>query len=231
MLIKSLEFFDFKTHSHFGISSRERNVLVGPNNIGKSTALDALRITSDVLRFARRRTPELKDHGLDGVCATYSVPPTVIQTDLRYCVHNFDEGPARIHIKLANGSTLKMDIWPDRPVECWVVSDARVVRTASYLKKVFPLDIVVVPTLAPLEQNEELVTEETADRNRFGRLASRSFRTFWYRQQEAEFEAFADLVELGWPGIRLQRPELERAEGKTIVRMYFRDGAKVREVQ
>ncbi|WP_162247286.1 ATP-dependent nuclease [Rhizobium sp. Leaf453] len=226
-----MDYFDFKTHAHFGISARERNVLVGPNNIGKSTALDALRITFDVLRFARRRTPELKDQEGDGVCPTYMVPPTVIQTDLRYCVHNFDEGPARIHIKIANGSVLKMKIPPDGDVECWLVSNMRVQRSASHLKKAFPLDIVVVPTLSPLEQNEELVTEVTAERNRFGRLASRSFRTFWYRQEDSEFEAFADLVELGWPGVRIQKPELERADGKTIVRMYFRDGSKVREVQ
>ncbi|MGR9408046.1 ATP-dependent nuclease [Rhizobium leguminosarum] len=231
MQIKSLEFFDFKTYPHFGISARERNVLVGPNNIGKSTALDALRITFDVLRHARRFTPDLKDQGGDGVCPTYMVPPSVIQTDLRYCVHNFEDGPARIQIRIANGSTLKLKIVPHGDVECWLVSDTRVQRSSGHLRKVFPLDIVVVPTLSPLEQNEELVTEATVDRNRFSRLASRSFRTFWYRQKDSEFEAFANLVELGWPGIRIQKPELERDDGKTIVRMYFREGKKVREVQ
>ena len=231
MLIKSLEFFDYKTYPHFSISARHRNVLVGPNNIGKSTSLDALRVAFDVLRFANRRKPELRSQGSDGVCPTYMVPPTVIQNDLRYCVHNFDDGPARIHIKIANGSILKMNIPPDGDVECFLVSDIRVQRSAGVLKKAFPLDIVVVPTLSPLEQNEEFVTEDTVERNRFGRLASRSFRTFWYRQDDSEFEAFAELVALGWPGLRIQKPELERTDGKVIVRMYFRDGPNVREVQ
>ncbi|MGO7153201.1 ATP-dependent nuclease [Rhizobium leguminosarum] len=232
MQIKNLEFFDFKTYPHFGISLRDRNVLVGPNNIGKSTALDALRITFDVLRYAKRFAPDLKDQTGDGVCPTYMVPPSVIQTDLRYCVHDFGEGPARIQIKIANGSTLKMKVAPHADVECWLVSDMRVQRSAAHLRKAFPLDIVVVPTLSPLEQNEELVTETTVDRNRFGRLASRSFRTFWYRQDDNAFEDFADLVELGWPGVRIQKPVLEGNDGgKTIVRMYFREGKKVREVQ
>lgn len=165
------------------------------------------------------------------MCPTYMVPPTIIQTDLRYCVHNFEEGPARINIKIENGSILKMNIPPDGDIECYLVSDVRVQRSSGVLKRAFPLDIVIVPTLSPLEQNEELVTEETVERNRFGRLASRSFRTFWYRQIDSEFEAFADLVALGWPGLRIQKPVLERADGKTIVRMYFRDGPKVREVQ
>jgi hypothetical protein len=231
MLIKSLEFFDFKTHAHFGISAKRKNVLVGPNNIGKSTSLDALRIAFDVLRFANRRKPEIKSQGADGVCATYLVPPTVIQTDLRYCVHNFGNGPARIHLKIDNGSILKMNIPPDGDVECYLVTDDRAQKSANFLKKNFPLDIVVVPTLSPLEQNEEFVQESTVERNRFGRLSSRSFRTFWYRQSDSDFETFADLVELGWPGLRIRKPEIERSEGKPIVRMYFRDGPNVREVQ
>ncbi|KQR30248.1 hypothetical protein ASF91_15680 [Rhizobium sp. Leaf155] len=231
MQIKSLEFFDFKTYAHFSISARQRNVLVGPNNIGKSTALDALRIAFDVLRFASRRKPFLKTQGSDDVCATYLVPPSVIQSDLRYCVHYFDSGPARINIKIANGATLKLIIPPDGDVEAFLVADERAHRSAGYLKAAFPLDIVVVPTLSPLEQNEELVTEETVASNRFSRLASRSFRTYWYRQSDNDFEEFADLVELGWPGLRIRKPILERTEGKPVLRMYFRQGSSVREVQ
>ncbi|MGO7299593.1 ATP-dependent endonuclease [Rhizobium ruizarguesonis] len=231
MLIKSLEFSDYKTYPHFVVSAKAKNVLVGPNNIGKSTALDALRIAFDVLRFANRRKPELKSHGPDGVCATYMVPPTVVQTDLRYCVHNFDDGPARIQIKIDDGSTLKMNIPSDGDLECYLVSDVRVQKMSGFLRRAFPLDIVIVPTLSPLEQNEEFVQEDTVERNRFGRLASRNFRSFWYRQPNDEFEKFADLVEMGWPGLRIRKPEIERADGKLIARMYFRDGPNVREVQ
>nr|WP_311272277.1 MULTISPECIES: AAA family ATPase [unclassified Rhizobium] len=93
------------------------------------------------------------------------------------------------------------------------------------------MKLVIVPTLSPLEQNEELVLEETVERNRYGRLASRNFRNFWLHRSKEEFEEFADLVELGWPGIKLSRPEVERGSQKPIVRMYFRDGTNVREVQ
>ena len=53
--IKSIEFFDYKTFSRFTVSAKARNILVGPNNAGKSTVLDAFRISFDALRYAGRK--------------------------------------------------------------------------------------------------------------------------------------------------------------------------------
>lgn len=226
MLLKSLEFFDYKTHSHFLISARGRNVLVGPNNVGKSASLDALRITFDVLRYAKRRTAVLKSQGLDGVCSTYFVPPSVVQIDLRYCVHNFESDiPARIHLTAANGLKFKINMRLDGDLECFVVSDARPQKGAKFLGEQFPVNIVVVPTLSPLEQNEELVLLETVERNRYGRLASRNFRNYWLHQPDDVFQRFAELVEQGWPGLRVFKPVVEHANGRATVRMYFRENA------
>ncbi len=229
--VKSIELQDYKSFSRFILSSRERNVLVGPNNAGKSTALDAFRITFDALRYARKRTASFKSQGNDGVCSTWEVPVSVIQTDLRHCIHNFGDGRAKISVKLENGNTFVLLISNDGPVECYLKTDLSPKKNTSFLQSQFPLDLVIVPTLSPLEQNEELVQQETVDRNRYSRLSSRNFRNFWLHKTEEEFEKFADLVELGWPGIRVRRPEIERGGKRPIVRMYFRDGPHVREIQ
>ena len=229
--VRSIEFRDYKSFSRFVLSARERNVLVGPNNAGKSTALDAFRIAFDALRFASRRTASLKTQEGHGVCSTWMVPVSAIQNDLRSCIHNFGDGPARITIKLENGNAFTIAIPSEGDVECFLVTDVAGRKNTAFLRERFPLKFVIVPTLSPLEQNEELVLEETVERNRYGRLASRNFRNFWLHKSKAEFEEFADLVELGWPGIKLSHPEVEHGGPKPIVRMYFRDGTNVREVQ
>lgn len=231
MRIKLVEFRDYKSFSRFSISARTKNVLVGPNNAGKSTALDAFRIAFDALRFAKRRSATLKSQGADGVCATYSVPQSVVQTDLRYCVHNFGDGHARIEITAENGNAVVLKIQSDSDIELYIKSDVSAQKNAFFVRNQFPLDLVIVPTLSPLEQNEELVQQATVEKNRFGRLASRNFRNFWLHKTNEEFQDFSDLVEIGWPGIRLMKPEIERGSGKAVVRMYFRDGPHVREVQ
>ncbi|GAB5437544.1 ATP-dependent nuclease [Falsiruegeria mediterranea] len=231
MRVNSVDFFDYKSFPRFSISAKRKNVLVGPNNTGKSTTLDAFRIAFDALRYASRRSALLKTQGEDGVCSTYRVPQSVIQTDLRYCVHNFGEGSATIRMKRENGNQFVVKISPDADLECFLVSDVEPLKSAKFLRNQFPNDIVVVPTLSPLEQNEPLVRYETVEANRFSRLASRNFRNFWLHRTEEEFNAFADLVEAGWPGLRILPPEIEAGDGRRTVRMYFRDGPHVREVQ
>lgn len=230
MQIKSLEFFDYKSFPHFSISARAKNILVGPNNAGKSTSLDALRTAFDALRYASRRTAVLKSQRDHGVCSTYTVPQSAIQVDLRYCIHNFEDRSAKIVIAANNGNSFAIKLNPEADLECFLISDTEAQKGANYLRTQFPLDIVVVPTLSPLEQNEEVVQYETVERNRFGRLASRNFRNFWLHRTKEEFEEFSDLVARGWPGVRLMKPEIERGD-RSIVRMYFRDGPNVREVQ
>lgn len=76
--VKTIEFRDYKTFSKFTLSAKDKNVLVGPNNAGKSTALDAFRIAFDALRYAGRRNAVFKSQGSDGVCSTWEVPATAI---------------------------------------------------------------------------------------------------------------------------------------------------------
>lgn len=230
MKIKSLDFYDYKSFPRFTISAQAKNILVGPNNAGKSTSLDALRIAFDALRYSNRRTPNLKSQGTDGVCSTYQVPQSVVQMDLRYCVHNFQDIPARIEMAASNGNRFVMRLRPDEDLECYLVSDVSAQKSSQFLRSQFPVEIVVVPTLSPLEQNEEMVQIETIEKNRWGRLASRNFRNFWLHRTDEEFKEFSELIEFGWPGIRLMKPEIERGH-RNIVRMYFRDGPNVREVQ
>ncbi len=230
MKIRSLEFRDYKSFPRFTISAQPKNILVGPNNAGKSTSLDALRIAFDALKYCKRRTAFLKSQGERGVCSTYEVPQSIIQMDLRYCVHNFQDKAAIIELAATNGNRFVMKLHPDSDLERFLASNVQAQKSSQFLKSQFPVEIVVAPTLSPLEQNEELVKLETVEKNRWGRLASRNFRNFWLHRTDEEFQDFAELIEYGWPGIRLLKPEIERGEWN-IVRMYFRDGPNVREVQ
>lgn len=211
VFVRKIEFSDYKAFPHFTLSARPRNVIVGPNNAGKSTVLDAFRIAFDALRYARRYSAVRKSQGPDGVCSTYFVPESVIQTDLRACVHNFDEGFARIQITLDNLNTFVLKIPNGGQLECYLKSGDAAQTAAKFLREKFPLDLVVVPTLSPLEQNEEKVTEETVEKNQFSRLASRNFRNYWLHQTDEDFEEFSELVALGWPGVRIKRPEVDRS--------------------
>jgi predicted ATPase len=57
--IRRIEFSNFKAFKDYSVSLTDMNILVGPNNSGKSTIIGALRTLDAALRFARARAPML----------------------------------------------------------------------------------------------------------------------------------------------------------------------------
>ena len=56
--ISSIKFTNFKALDNYSVSFGETNILVGPNNAGKSTIISAFRILDVALRKARRLNAE-----------------------------------------------------------------------------------------------------------------------------------------------------------------------------
>jgi predicted ATP-binding protein involved in virulence len=56
-MFRSVSFHNFKALENFSVALRKTNVLVGPNNAGKSTVLDGFRALAGAFRYARRYRP------------------------------------------------------------------------------------------------------------------------------------------------------------------------------
>jgi predicted ATP-dependent endonuclease of OLD family len=57
--ITSVEFTSYKAFDRFSVSLQSMNVLVGPNNSGKSTIIGALRILAEAVKRARAKGAEI----------------------------------------------------------------------------------------------------------------------------------------------------------------------------
>jgi len=55
----AIEFRHYKGFDSFSLSLQRANILVGPNNCGKSTIIGAFRLLEVGLRRARRKNPDL----------------------------------------------------------------------------------------------------------------------------------------------------------------------------
>jgi hypothetical protein len=75
--LRQISFTTFKRFERFTVSCRAANVLVGPNNAGKSSILDALRILYGAHRYARRLRPRLINVR-DGQAIGYEIPSSSI---------------------------------------------------------------------------------------------------------------------------------------------------------
>ena len=225
--LKRIEFKRYKRLERFSLSCTQANILVGPNNAGKSSILDALRVMSGVQRHAKRLKPKLI-RTRTGETWGYEVPDSAIPVNIANVVHNYGDEDAVIDFVHENGRTFSIELHPDRITRVYVDDAGKSISSGRAYFDRFPLAPIVVPTLSPFEIEEEWVTDETVDRNRGGRLASRHFRNTWYRSSAEEFQQFAEIIADTWPGVSIQKAA--RPFGPNHLEMFYREGLYEREI-
>ncbi len=214
----SVTFANFKTFKHFSISLVGFNVLVGPNNSGKSTIISVFRILAEAMRKARARNPELL-HGPHGQTYGYRISLGGLQVSTANVFSDYDESkPATVKFRLSTGSQLLL-YFPE-PGHCILIPEAdRSIRNTTAFKSYFNCEVAFVPVLGPVEFNEPLYQPAAARQALITNGASRNFRNIWYHFPE-RFPQFRDLLRKTWPGMDIERPTLEQSGAKPVLNMF-----------
>ncbi|MCP1645621.1 energy-coupling factor transporter ATP-binding protein EcfA2 [Pseudomonas citronellolis] len=225
--ITSLKFYNFKAYREYSISLSSSNILVGPNNSGKSTAISAFRILEAALRIARSRSPEflqLTDRRVLG----HKIPESIIPISLENVHTNYDEIDTRVEYRFSNGNRLFVDFPYDGG--CILNWDAKgpLIKSPTSFKNAFPFAIQVVPVLGPFEHEEVIVTDDTVKRSLGTPRASRHFRNFWLKNQDG-FDEFRLMLESTWAGMSIKRPEVSSLIDRKIA-MFCSENRMDREV-
>lgn len=183
------------------------NVMVGPNNSGKSTIISSLRILEIALRKANSKRAELVPLPTGGTGHGHRVPEEQISVSLENVSTNYNGNYSQIEFRLSNRSKLFL-YFPEEGgcILHWEAAGASP-NTAAKFRNAFPLKIQVVPVLGPLEHEENVVTEETVKRSLNTHRASRHFRNYWRYFPEG-WPEFSAMITSTWPGMVLKEPEL-----------------------
>ena len=160
--ITSIRFRNYKAFEVFSVSLSAFNVLVGPNNAGKSTVLGAIRILAEGIRRARTRIPEMIDGPKGHQVKAYPIALEGLPVSTENVFHDYNDAePATVEFRLSNGGVLSL-FFPEQR-QCYLVADGNwPVRSPSDFKRHFNLDIGFVPTLGPVDHNERLYQREAA---------------------------------------------------------------------
>jgi predicted ATPase len=220
---------NFKRFDSFYLSARSANILVGPNNSGKSTILDALRVCQACLRYTRVRSPAPIDHPTAGIVLGYHLPLTSLPIPIANVTTNYNDEDAIIEVRCANGNSLVVRLHPERPILFHAQAKEGSLRTSKLFRAAIPLDLIIVPPLGPFEETEYVVQEETIQRNESSRLANRYFRNIWVRKSRPEWNEFNGLVSSSWPGVEVKPAEWVSGE-RAFVQMFYREGRGEREL-
>lgn len=215
--ISSVRFRNFKAFENFSISLDRMNILVGPNNSGKSTIIGAFRVLSLALRRAALRNPELINSR--GIGWGYRIARESLPITLENAQTDYQEVEATVTFRLTNGSRLRLSFFGNDDCIMYPLEGGRLTR--ARFKQHFPVSLLVVPVLGPLENREKIVKRETVNANLATHRASRNFRNYW-RYNPQDFEAFRQQVVATWPGMDISPPEL--ADDGTLSMFCIEDG-------
>ena len=204
------------------------NILVGPNNCGKSTIISAFRILDVGLKIAFSKKAVQIPSPSGGYTFGHRIPSESVPVTIENVHTDYEDIDTKIEFRISNGNTLILHF----PIneDCYISweNNGPNVRTPGLLKRAFPIQIQVIPVLGPLEHNEAVLTEETIKRALNTHRASRHFRNYW-RYFSDGFDEFATLVSQTWPGMELDPPELPAPMDQKLI-MICRENRVSREI-
>lgn len=220
--ITRVQFRNFKAFRQFNVHIRDINILVGPNNSGKSTILNAFRVLAAGIKRANARSatrvpsPEGNYH-YGHIVSVEELPISFENVHTNYET----EKTSSITFFLSNKNKLILYFPEARKCVFIPITNSRSARTPSTFRRQFPISIDFVPVLGPLEHEEKRVEERTVQRNLITHRASRNFRNYW-RYNSDYFDEFARLLSNTWQGMKILLPE--QASLDTIVMFCEEDG-------
>ena len=204
--ISRVQFTCYRALSKFQITLSDMNILVGPNNSGKSTIISAFRILAYAIRIARARNA-VAINGPDGRRPGWSLSEDALPTAAENIHSDYVDEDSTIQFTTSGNGQLTLYFPASGGCVFFADHDKTFVGTPREFKRFFHLDIQVVPVLGPLEHREQIVSRETIDKNLSTTRASRNFRSYWLLNPGG-FGEFASTISRTWPGMEVQKPEL-----------------------
>lgn len=227
--ITSLHFSNYKSFENYSVSISDFNILVGPNNSGKSTVIGAFRLLAEALRKARAKKPTLVIGPTDTVTG-YHVDFKNISVAVENVFHNYDsDKPAKISFRLSNGN--KLLLYFPEVGKCLLIPQSHSIslKSTAQFKRHFDVSIGFVPILGPVEHDEILYLKEAARLALVNHTAARNFRNIWYHYPD-DFQQFRELLRTTWPGMDIEAPEVDHSYSKPRLHMFCPEERMPREL-
>lgn len=211
--ISSVRFTNFNALSSYSVALSETNILVGPNNAGKSTIISAFRILDVALRKAKRLNADRVHLPEDRMGFGHRIPEQQINVSLENVATNYNDEDSHIEFRLTNKNKLYLFFPKDGGCTLHWETTGASANTPGKFKLAFPITIQVVPILGPLEHEEAYVTDETVKSSLNTHRACRHFRNYWHYFND-DWDRFASMISTTWPGMTISKPELNASSRK-----------------
>ena len=223
-MITELTLKNFRGFERHVVPLRPLTIIVGKNNAGKSTVVEALRllsaITSRYQSLDYRRLPRWLDRNR----RERAVYPSTKDFDFRHeaVFHRLGEAPAEISAKFTSGEKVEIFIGPELEV-FGIIKDAsgNVIESKGQANRVRLPQVSILPQIGPLQEEERVLDEGYIRRSLASSRSSLHFRNqlHYMRHHFRNFQA-ASRRNVAWVVSRCSRTQgvTPGRQGRILVR-------------
>ena len=231
-MLRKLTLCNFKPFERYTITFKRLNVLVGRNNAGKSSILQALRLVDTVLKLYHRDKIELLPAPVNGELQYAArIEGSRIPFSLANVHYNLEDDVTTVSAELHGGFEVHVFFVPGRPHEAYGVVtrageaiDHRLLKVKSRPK----VSLGFLPPVGPFEETEQRLSADHVRRSMGTQLAPRHFCNLWHHFPD-KFGDFQRLLSDTWPGITIEGAP-EYSFDDNALYMFFKEDRIDREI-
>lgn len=208
-MLKSISIKNFRCYEDTVIHFDGTAILVGKNNAGKSTLIEALKIISTVSRKYKTARYIVPPYWVGDGVTSKGISPNLENMNIAdhgiFYLYGFP--PAIIVARFDDGTSIKAFVGEGLSIFAVIYNkDGIAIKSKGEASHICIPPIDVLPQISAVLDNEKIIQKSTVDNNRFTRLASRNFRNQLYYYKD-NFPVFKELVESTWERLQVKPVE------------------------
>lgn len=217
-MIKTIELKNYRCYQDTKMNFQDLTIIIGSNNSGKSTVIEALRIVSMVANKYKT--------------ATYMAPPSSLQLpddligikvsvnnlklDLRGIVNLKKKANAVLSFLFTNNVKVVITINSELIFATIYDENNLLVKTRAQAKQTDIPSIRIMPQLGLLKEEETLLTQATVKDDMDTYLSSRHFRNELLLLHDEKFAAFQNMAQKTWQGLQIGELSYDAEQSELI---------------
>lgn len=226
-MITELRLQNFRCFDDHTVPFNQRTIIVGRNNAGKSTIVEALRLISVVVNRYQALTYQSVPDWLDLPRRMRGVRPNIsdMEFSLESTFNHYSEPPAIITAIFNNGSSVSIYLGREGKIHAVITgSSGRLITSRYEANNALLPKVSIMPQAAPVSHEEILLTPEYVRRAMSSPLAPSHFRN-QLKVLYQLFPRFQKIAEQTWPGLRiLELVETHKLSGDQLTLLVQNEG-------
>ena len=205
-MLHELRLRNFRGFANHRLPLKNLTVIVGKNNAGKTTLVEALRLLSVVVSRYKNLTYRHPPAWTNLPQREYGVSPSLRNLEINFqgIFHRYDPPPANIEGIFSNGSSVSIYLNGNEEVHA-VIRDSQdnIIKNKNQAQKAdLPL-VSIMPQVTPIQRTEKILTSDYVQSAMSSALSSLHFRNQLNLLYNQFFLEFQRIVEDTWPGVRV----------------------------